>query len=140
VSSLRKLKHAFAVDPEGPVDPTPEQQPSVDWVCRQVAKRHLTTPGLIALEMSRPLNYLAAQALHFVAPAIWAIARQQTHDNYNHFAAFLEHRGSLEYIASRIEHFEAEYERREKAAKKPSGATPEANDGISEEDHDEDRC
>ncbi len=73
------MKHAFAVDDSGPVDPTPEQQPAVDWLCRQVTKRHLTTPGLIALEMGRPLNYIGAHVMHFFEPAIYAIASQAAH-------------------------------------------------------------
>ena len=55
--------------------PTPEQQAPVEWFCRQVAKRRLATPGVIALEMSRPLNFLASQLMHFFSPAVWAIAR-----------------------------------------------------------------
>lgn len=111
------LQHAFAVDPPGPAEPTPEQQAAVDWVCEQVAKRHLTTPALIGLEMSRPLNYVAAQGLHIFAPGVWAIVKQQTYENYRHFADFLEHRGSVEYLASRIEHFEQQYLDRENQEK-----------------------
>lgn len=106
--SLRdKLRHAFAVDPPGPSEPTPEQQSAVDWFCRQVAKRRLATPGLIALEMSRPLNFLGAQAMHFFSPGMWALARQQSFEQYTHFAAFLEQRGAIDYLVRRIEHFEA---------------------------------
>ncbi|MBT8485426.1 MAG: hypothetical protein HKO59_01990 [Phycisphaerales bacterium] len=116
----QRIKHAFAVDPPGSATPTPEQQPAVDWVCKQVARRHLTMPGLIALEMSRPLNFMAAQTMHFFAPAVSALARHQTRDHYNHFAQFLEQRGSFLYLAERVEHFEEEFERREKAATAPS--------------------
>ena len=69
-----KLKHAFEVDAPGAYEPTPEQQGPVDWFCRQVAKRHLATPGMIALEMTRSLNYIAAQVMHFNSPLVWAIA------------------------------------------------------------------
>ncbi len=109
MGSLReRVRHAFAVDPPGPATPTPEQQPAVDRVCMQVAKRHLTTPGLIALEMSRPLNYIFSQTLQFFSPGAWAIFGQR---NYQHFAAFMEHRGAMEYLERRIEHFEAQYEK-----------------------------
>ncbi len=129
----RKLRHAFAVEPPGPAEPTAEQQPAVDWFCRQVAMRHLTTPGLIALEMSRPLNFIASQAMQFFAPGVWAIARQQTYDHYLKFAGFLERRGAVEYLARRIEHFEREYEAhrprdagadRVRSGKSPPAATP----------------
>ena len=104
------LRHAFAVDPPGPATPTPEQQPAVDWLCRQVAKRHLTTPGLIALEMSRPLNFVFAQGMQFFSPGIWALVGQQSYEHYQHFAVFMEHRGAMEYLERRIEHFEAQFE------------------------------
>ena len=106
-----RLRRAFAVDPPGPAEPTPQQQAAVDWVCRQIAKRHLTTPGLLALEMSRPLNYVGAQMLHVMQPAVWALASQQSYESYVHFSQFLEKRGSLEYMMRRIEALEQEYER-----------------------------
>jgi hypothetical protein len=118
---MKVLKHAFAVDPPGPAEPTPEQQAAVDVVCREVARRRLTTPGLIGLEMSRPLNYLGSQFMQFIAPGVWAVVRQQTFANYQHIAEFLERRGSIDYLARRIEHFEQEYERMERAAKRPAG-------------------
>ena len=109
-----KLKHAFAVDPPGPAEPTVQQQPSVDWLCLQIARRRLTTPGLIFLEMSRPLNFLGAQAMHFVRPGIWALAAEHTYAGYVNFAEFLERRGSTEYLARRVEYFETEMSRIEK--------------------------
>ena len=103
-----KLRHAFAVDPPGPAEPTEEEQVPVDWVCRQVARRRLTTAGLVALELTRPLNFVASQAMIFVSPVFWAFARKLTFEQYNHFAAFLGRRGSIDYLTRRIEHFEAE--------------------------------
>lgn len=112
---MHRLKHAFAVDPTGPAEPTPAQQPCVDWVCIQIARRRLTTPGLLFLEMSRPLNYLGSQVLHFMRPGIWALASSQTYEGYIEFSHYLEHRGSMEYLARRIEHFEDEFTRLEKS-------------------------
>ena len=114
-----RLKHAFAVDPPGAAEPTVEQQPAVDWVCMQVAKRRLTTPGLIFLEMSRPLNWIGAQAMHFCQPGVWALAAQRTYDGYVHFSQFLERRGSMEYLVKRIEHFEEQFTRIEKQGGRP---------------------
>jgi hypothetical protein len=111
VGSVRdRVRHAFAVDPPGPAKPTPDQQPAVDWVCEQVARRHLTMPGLVALEMSRPLNFVFSQAMHFFSPGAWALLRQRNYEQYEHFAAFMEHRGAMEYLERRIEHFEARFE------------------------------
>ena len=117
MGSLRsKLKHAFAVDAPGAVEPTEQQRPAVEWICTQIAKRHLSTPGLIFFEMVRPLNYLGAQVMHFTRPGVWAIAPRHIYGGYIHFAEFLEQRGSLEYMCRRIEELEAEYTKEEKAA------------------------
>jgi len=108
------FKHAFAVDPPGPAEPTEAQKPVVEWACREIAGRRLTTPGLLFLEMSRPLNFLAAQTMHFFQPGFWAILRQQSYENYLHFSEFIERRGSMDYIIQRIEELEAESAKREK--------------------------
>lgn len=118
MGSLRsKLKHAFAVDAPGAVEPTDAQRPAVEWICTQIAKRHLSTPGLIFFEMVRPLNYLGAQVMHFTRPGVWAIAPRRIYGGYIHFAEFLEQRGSLEYMCRRIEELEAEYTKQEKVAR-----------------------
>jgi hypothetical protein len=126
-----KLRHAFAVDPPGPAEPTAQQQVPVDWLCRQIAMRHLTTPALVFLEMSRPLNYLSSQIGHFIAPSVWAIARRMTYENYCHFVTFLEQRGSIEYLARRVEHFEQEFEQSKapSTADHPQDSTDDAADG-----------
>jgi len=98
------LKHALAVEPEGPTEPTPEQNSVVEKVCVEIVRRHLSTPALLFLEMSRPLNFLGAQAMHFFAPFVSAITNSEGH---RHFAAFLEHRGSIDYIVGRVEELEA---------------------------------
>ena len=107
MASLKtRFRHAFLVEEPGPVEPTAQQQEAVDWFCLQVAKRRLATPGLIALEMARPLNFIASQTMHFFSPGVWAIFRQSSYEKYKDFAAFLEKRGSIDYLVNRIEHFE----------------------------------
>ena len=138
MGALDRVKHAFAVDPPGPAEPTPEQQGPVDRVCREVARRKMTMPGLIALELSRPLNYFAAQAMHMFSPAVWAIAQKQNHESYEHFAAFLQKRGSIDYFIARVEHFEEEFDRRDREARAKQAKTPTDAPAGLEEDHDED--
>lgn len=111
------FKDAFAVDKPGPAEPTPLQQPAADWVCVQIAKRRLSTPSLIFLEMSRPLNFLGAQTMHFFRPGFWALASQTSYEGYVAFSEFLEHRGSIEYLSRRVEHFESQFTRLEKEGK-----------------------
>ncbi len=97
--------HAFAVDKPEDIDPTPTQREVVDRLCSEVVRRGLTTPASVALEMSRPLNGLSAAAMHMFQPIISAI---MTTNAYDQFALFLEHRGSIDYLLRRIEHFERE--------------------------------
>ena len=141
-SLKRKWRHAFAVDPPGDAQPTPEQAEVVDPFCRKVAMRHLTTPGLVVLEITRTLNYIASQAMHFFSPWVWAVAADQTHEGYKHLAAFLERRGSIEYLSRRIEHFEQMFERQEQERKeqvKAKKTTFEQIRGFSaNQDHEED--
>jgi hypothetical protein len=94
------LRHAFALDPPGPAVPTDAQRPVVERLCLEVVRRHLTVPALAFLEMSRPLNGLAAQTLHFFSPVLSVLG---TGDEHRRFAEFLEHRGSIEYLCRRIE-------------------------------------
>lgn len=100
------FRHAFAVD-EGPLEPTPEQRAVADRLCREVVRRRLTTPALAFLEMSRPMNFLGSQALQFFMPLINALT---VAEGPRHFAEFLEHRGSIEYLCRRIEELEAQAE------------------------------
>ena len=137
MGSLRsKLKHAFVVDAPGAVEPTEKQKPAVDWVCNQIAKRGLTLPGLIALEMGRPLNYIGSMAMHFVSPGVWAVAPKHIYGGYKDFAEFLENRGSTEYMCRRIEELEAAYLKRENARKAERKKNKE-NKESKPEHHDE---
>jgi hypothetical protein len=112
--TLDWLRHAFAVEKPGPSEPTPQQKEVVDDVCRQIIKRHLTTPSLAFLEMSRPLNFIGSQVMHFFAPFVSALTDSEGH---RHFALFLEHRGSIDYIYRRIEELEEEALQKEKSQK-----------------------
>jgi hypothetical protein len=102
---MRWLKHAFAVGAEAAAEPTDEQRAAAERFCREVVRRHLTAPALIALESLRPLNFMIAQGLHFAMPFASLILNV---DGLKHFAAFLEHRGSFDYLCRRVEELEAE--------------------------------
>ncbi|RPI57244.1 MAG: hypothetical protein EHM55_02505 [Acidobacteria bacterium] len=96
---LAWLKHAFAVDPPGPAEPDEAQARIVERVCREIVRRGLTTPAMMALEMGRPLNHLSAQVLTFFQPFV-AIVGDAT--ALEQFTGFLEQRGSIDYISARI--------------------------------------
>jgi len=94
------LKHAFAIEPPGVAEPTEIQRAVVERICTEIVRRRMVTPALMMLEMSRPLNYVSAQFLHFLQPFVSFSANKA---EYQSFAEFLERRGSLEYICQRLE-------------------------------------
>ena len=106
---MQWLKHAFAVDPPGPAEPSEDQRRAVDRVVEEVVGRGLATPTLMALEMSRPLNFLGSQALHFFSPFVSVLTNS---GGYGDFAEYLEQRGAVDYICMRIEEREREQETR----------------------------
>jgi hypothetical protein len=97
--------HAFAVEKASDIDPTPEQREIVDRLCAEVVRRRLATPALMGLEMSRPFNGVSAATMHLFQPVIAAVMNTAS---YEQFARFLEHRGSIDYLCRRIQHFESE--------------------------------
>jgi hypothetical protein len=105
---MKWLKHAFAVDPPGAAEPNDIQRKIVEKLCAEILRRRLTTPAMMMLEMSRPLNYVSAQFLHFIQPFVSIIADAE---EYQQFTQFLEQRGSIDYICKRLEAMEAGHER-----------------------------
>ncbi len=118
------LKRAFAVDPPGPAQPTPEESAVIDKICAEIVRRRMVTPMLLGLEMSRPLNYVGAQTMHFFQPFVAALLPT---GGYQRFAGFLERRGSIEYICRRIEALEAEG--RDSTRGSPESEPSRAEDG-----------
>jgi hypothetical protein len=99
--------NAFAVEKPGAIDPTPRQREIVDQLCREVVRRGVSGPALMALEMSRPLNVLGASALHVLQPIMAALVNGEASKE---LATFLEHRGSIDFLCARIEYFSGKAE------------------------------
>lgn len=93
------FRHAFAVDSPGVAEPSAEEQDVVDDLLRRVARRRLEVPAALFMECFRPMNYLAAQAMHFGAPVGEILFPEQP---YRTFAGFLERRGSVDYMTNRL--------------------------------------
>jgi len=102
-------KHAFAVESAAQLEPSDAERAAADRVCREIVRRHLSTPALLFLEVSRPLNYIGAQAMHFFQPIVSAVLPGE---GYRVFTEFLERRGSVDYLCRRIEDLEAECRRK----------------------------
>ena len=97
---MKWIKHAFAIDSAEVVEPNETQKVLIEKLCSEVARRRLTMPALLMLEMSRPLNYVSAQFLHFIQPIVTVIADAE---QYQELTSFLEQRGSIDYICKRLE-------------------------------------
>ena len=102
--SGRGWRHAFAVETSSDFDPSDEERQVADRICRELVRRRLATPALMFLEMSRPLNFLGSQLLHFLSPVLSGLTQSPGH---RHLAAFLEHRGSVDYLCRRIEELDS---------------------------------
>jgi hypothetical protein len=94
------LKHAFHVDPPGIAVPAPEEERLLRRMVNEIVRRGMAQPALLFLESLRPLNGVGAQAMHFLHPFASAIVQPQA---YERIAAFLERRGSIEWICRAIE-------------------------------------
>lgn len=105
MSFLDSLKHAFAVEGADPPEPSAPEQDVADQLCRAIVDRRLTVPALMFLEMSRPLGFIGAQAIHFFTPLVSSVTDSQAH---RHLATFLERRDAIEFLCSRIEELESQ--------------------------------
>ena len=113
----KEFKHAFAIHSVTDKEPNDDQKDVIDKVCREITRRHLSTPALIFLESFRPLNYIGSQVMHFFHPFISAITKAS---DYRLFSQFLESRSSIDYLYNRIEYFENEYDKKNKNMKTKS--------------------
>ncbi len=101
-------KHAFALEPEGPAEPTSEQKAVMDALCQRVVDRGLALPAILFLESSKPLGPVAAQSLLLLQP--WfelAVDRSQI----TALTRFLERRGSFDLLCRRLEELLAQSDR-----------------------------
>src|SRR5580704_13924162 len=114
------FRQAFALDPPGPLAPTEEEREVVERLCRILVRRRMHVPAQAFLEMSRPLNRVAAQALYFFQPVA---SLALTGDDYNRFARFLEKSGSIDYLCRRIEDLAADATDSPTAARQEQSAT-----------------
>ena len=94
------LKHAFALEPPGPAQPTPVQAAAIDRVCREVVRREMILPAQMVLDSSAPLSFLIGQSLRFFEPFLVAVLDPAS---IREFACFLERRGAVEYLSHRLE-------------------------------------
>ena len=97
---MEGLRHAFHVEKGGVAAPD-EATAKVVWkICVEIERRDMVLPAMMLLEMSRPLNFIGAQTLHFFQPFGTVLIDPGA---WERFATFLEKRGSVEYLIQRLE-------------------------------------
>ena len=94
------LRHAFAVEPSGPAEPTPDERAALDPLLAEIRRRGLVVPAVIFLESCAPLNTVGAQALHFMQPFATAVLDPV---RYATLSRYLERRGSIEWVVRELQ-------------------------------------
>jgi hypothetical protein len=94
------LRHAFAVEPSGPAEPTPDERAALDPLLAEIRRRGLVAPAVIFLESCAPLNTVGAQALHFMQPFATAVLDPV---RYATLSRYLDRRGSIEWVVRELQ-------------------------------------
>jgi hypothetical protein len=72
----------------------------IERLARKIVEKKLETPALFFLEMSRPLSFLAGQAMIFLGPIVQAVYPVK---DYARIAALLEKRENVDLLIEAIE-------------------------------------
>ncbi len=100
MTKLGWLKHAFAVDTTDGEPISPEMSALLDRVADEVKRRRLDLPAQMFLEMSRPLNRISAQVLHFFHPIASCLFSGR---DLQLWAEFLERRDAIDELIARLD-------------------------------------
>jgi hypothetical protein len=101
-------------EPDNSNKPTPEEQELIDKFAQWVVKRGLTVPAIMAIESTKPLNWIGSQMMLIAEPAAWALepflkaAFNLNHKDYLKMQRLMEKRWSMEQVILAIEKFDAE--------------------------------
>lgn len=117
-------------DPKEPEDnkPTAEEQALIDRFAQWVVRRSLTIPAIMAIESTKPLNWIGSQMMLVSEPAAWAIepflkaAFSFSHKDYLNMQKLMEKRHSMESVLLAIEKYDAEYKIKEDEIRKENKA------------------
>ena len=97
----------------------PHEQELLDEVAEGVVRRRLSTPAMMFLEMSTPLNMLGSSTLHMASPLWRAVVPVSRIDQV---AKLLEKRIAIPALIQAIDDAEHERRRADKAKKSKSAA------------------
>jgi hypothetical protein len=100
-----KLRHAFAVEPDGPLAPPEAQREVVERLLRGIVQRRMTAPALLFLEGWRPLGAITGQGMHALAPFAGVVVDASAWDG---LSDWMSRRGALPWIIDRLERLQAD--------------------------------
>lgn len=100
-----KLRHAFAVEPDGPVAPPERERALLEDLLGRIVSRGMTAPAILLLEGFRPMGAVGAQGMHALAPFAGTVVDPTLWEG---LARWLQRRGSLPWMLERLESMQAQ--------------------------------
>lgn len=104
-----RLRHAFGVEPDGPIAPPEGQREPVERLLRAIVQRGMTAPALLFLEGWRPLGSITGQGMHTLTPFAGVVIDASTWDA---LAGWMSRRGALPWLVDRLERLQTEADAR----------------------------
>ena len=92
------VRHAFALPSDEPL--AADDLARLDRLADAIARRRMQTPAILALESSRPLGGIAANAAHAIAPLLRGIVPPEELDAA---ARLLQHPRAIDELVGRLQ-------------------------------------
>lgn len=80
----------------------------IDKISKFIVKKHMGPPAILTIESLRPMNFIASQLMHFLAPFAEIIFSIK---EYEEFAALIEKQEYVKLLIDRIDELDAEMHR-----------------------------
>lgn len=100
-----RLRHAFAVEPDGPVEPDAHERELIDGVLRRIVAREMTGPASLFLESWRPLGAVTGQGMHALTPFVGVLMDA---DTWERLARYMQRRGAIPWMLDRLDALQRE--------------------------------
>ena len=101
-SIKKQISHAFAIN-DGRADISTEDGALITKLAEFVVRRRMSTPAVMMLSISRPLNFISSSVMTFFKPTLgFLLSRFE----YDRLEKLLEKRCSIELLIDRIEELE----------------------------------
>ena len=108
-----RLSHAFAVEPDGPVEPEPAVRAIVDDLLQRIVKRRMTVPASMLLESWRPMGAVSGQMMHALTPFTGVVIEAHV---WTALASYMEKRGAIPWMVDRLAELESQSSAAERAS------------------------